>query len=275
MNLVDLYKKRCTVIDGKYKPNFWIPEDINYTQPSLYGNSNKPCQQEWGVDRVISRSFAINKYLEDAGAGYFVGQALIGGEKLPDHPIIKPLLQSNIKDEKYHQRGVDDICDLYSTPEDLKIARELGQLWRDNSEKLHPLYPVAILETGIFMLTLGFWRVFGGETIADTASAIAFDEQRHVKTNRSILHALGYDMSKTPENLLTLTLDTLDWVFEGVNIPDTTTPGYRWDLPTIKDSCLELLETGSAASLNNVAFFADYFPHFETDSGYKNIRAVV
>jgi hypothetical protein len=271
--LVDLYRNRCTPVDGKLKPNFWLPKDINYTPPCIYVDTDKPVEKDWGVEQVLSRSFAVNKYLEDDGAGYFVGQALNNKEELPDHPIIKPLLQSNIKDEKFHQRGVDALCDIYSTPEDLAAAQELGELWKENSEKHHPLFPVAVLETGVFMLSLGFWRVFGGETIADAASSIAFDEMRHVKTNRSVLKALGYNPSSTPEDLLKLTLDTLDWVFEGVNVPENLTPGYDWKMSSLWDSCFELLETGNAESLNDVAFFGEYFAHFETNASYS--RAVM
>jgi len=272
--LVQLYKNRCAKTeDGKYQPHFWVPKQIEYTEPSLYANPNQPCPDEWGVKKALSRSLGVNKYLEDDGAGYYVGAALRGSEKLPNHPIIKPLLQSNVKDEKFHQKGINDLCDLYSSDNDLEKAQELANHWRDYIDKYHPLMPVAVLETGVFMPVLGFWRVFGGSTVADAAYFISFDENRHVTTNRSILNALGYDVAKVPSDLTELVKQTLDWIFEPINIPENTTPGFTWNSDSVMEASKQLLEDGTAPELNDVAFYADWISHFESGNGYG--RALV
>jgi len=264
MTLVDLYKNRCSVVEGKYKPHFWIPKAIKYAPPSLYCDTK--CPELWGINQILSRSLAVNKFLEDDGAGYFVGQALRNSERLPDHPIIKPLLQSNIKDEKSHQRGIDDLCDIYSTKEDLQKASELANLWR-TVDYHHPLFPVAVLETAVFTPVLGFWRVFGGSTIADAAYHIAFDEIRHVKTNRSILSHLGYDVHNTPKNMIALVKETLAWIFEGLNVPENTTD-FNWTLDNMIGVSNDMLVKDGSEQYNEVCFYGEYIPHFETNLGY-------
>lgn len=263
MDLVTLYKNRCSQIDGKLRPHFWQPKSIKHTSPSLYSNPKNICPKDWGVDSALSRSLAVNKFLEDDGAGYYVGAALQGSEKLPDHPVIKPLLTSNVKDEKFHQRGIDDLCNLYSNSIDLEKAQKLANHWRDFIDKYHPLMPVAVLETAVFMPTLGFWRVFGGETVADAAYHIASDEMRHVQSNRSILFALGYNPHKTPQDLLELVKQTLDWVFQDLSIPTNTTEKFDWTIENLFGVAEDLLEKDESPNYNDTCFYADYFAHFE------------
>ena len=275
MSLVDLYKDRCARINGKLRPHYWQPQVVPYTKPSLYSDENNICPQEWGVGSVLSRTLAVNKFLEDDGAGYYVGAALRGSEKLPDHPVIKPLLQSNIKDEKFHQKGIDNLCELYSSQKDLEKAKTLASHWRDFIDKYHPLYPVAVLETAVFTPVLGFWRVFGGITISSAAYHISKDEQRHVQTNRSVLNHLGYDVHETPKDLLDLTKQTLEWSFENVSIPNKTTPKFDWTIDNLFSVSKDLLEKDESPAYNETCFYADYIPHFEDSSNHGYGRAVV
>lgn len=266
--LVQLYRDRC---DKEGNPLYWQPRETEATPFCLYTDINNPVNPEWGVESALSKSLCLNKYLEIDGAGFFVGKAL-KDKKIPDHPILRSLLKSNISDETYHQQGIEILCSLYppSNNDDIE-AQRIAQRWQKTSELYHPLLPVAMLEIGAFMVNLAFWRVFGGSTIASAAREIARDENRHAATNRSLLVHLSQPTSNP--YLIELTKDTIAWVFEDLKIPQYVTPGFMWTVDNLVNASVELVETGEARSLSEVCKFGDYFAHFESDAGYS--RATV
>ena len=264
MNLLDLHNQRC---DATGNPLFWIPEKQQKTPLCLYQNAETPVQNEWGVAESLSRSLAINYYLEVEGAGQFVGAA-IKQKKIPNHPKIKELLKANIADETYHQRGIEDLMALYQPlQEDISEARTIAQRWQETVDKYNPLLPVAVLEVGAFMVNLAFWRVLCGSTCAIAAREIAKDEQRHAITNRSLLNYLNQP-TDSPE-LVDLTKQTLGWIFEQLNVPPSETK-FHWTKDNLITASLELIETGEAKELNRDAYYGEWFAHFETNNGYSS-----
>lgn len=263
MNLLELHQKRC---DRFGNPLYWIPETQPKTPLSLYQNSEKPVRPEWGVAESLSRSLAINYHLEVEGAGQFVGTA-IKQKKIPNHPQIKALLRANIADETYHQRGIEDLMQLYNPrPEDISEATGIAKRWQDSVNHHHPLLPVAVLEMGVFMVNLAFWRVLCGSTCAIAAREIAKDEQRHAITNRSLLAYLN--QPAISEELIDLTKQTISWIFEGLKVPKEAT-NFHWTKDHLILASLELIETGEAKALNQDAYHGEWYAHFETNNGYS------
>lgn len=266
--LIDLYNNRC---DENGNPLYWIPRETERTPLCLYTDPAYPVKPKWGVAEAISRSLAVNRLLEVEGAGFFVGQA-IQKNQVPKHSKIIKLLQSNIKDETFHQRGIENLCSLYHpNPDDQKEAETMAQRWQECAGQYHPLLPVAVLEIGSFMVNLAFWRVFGGEAFASAAREIAKDENRHAVTNRSLLSY--FNQPYWDGKLLELTRETVGWIYEPLNVPSDLTPEFEWSKDNLIQAALDLVQTGESRSLTEVSRFGDYFAHFETDKGYARAPA--
>jgi hypothetical protein len=73
---------------------------------------------------------------------------------------------------------------------------------------------------------------------------------------------MGINPAKPPGVLRNLTLQTLDWVFDGLNIPEEEV-GEEFN----KDFCIrasnELISTGRAVDYDSVVFLCDHLLPFE------------
>ncbi len=260
--LEQLYLDRCylTVEDGKPIPHFWSPNPVKKVLYTLYGDDNSPILEEWGVAPVIEKILALGLELE-IPVGEFVNAAT--KKDLPTEPFAKKLLSSNAADEARHYEGFDSAATAYGVRSSVvDEAKAIASRFKETTDSCHPLEPAQILEVGIFLVTLGFLRLAGGKELATMAARISEDESRHTVANRTTLYLMGINPAKPPGVLRNLTLQTLDWVFDGLNIPEEEV-GEEFN----KDFCIrasnELITTGRAVDYDSVVFLTDHLLPFE------------
>jgi hypothetical protein len=256
-----LYLERCYKNDdGRFVPNFWVPQPVKLSPFTLYGDDNSPVLDEWGVGSVIEKILALGLRLE-LPVGEFVNAAT--KKDLPDDPFIKKLLTSNVSDEARHYEGFSSACRNYGVRDCvIEETKTIESYWQATVNDCHPLETAQVLEVGIFLVTLGILRVAGGKELATMAARISEDESRHTVSNRTALHIMGIDPTNPPKRLRSLTYETLDWVLEGLDIPEDEVGE-----PFNKDFCLraseELIRTGRALDYDSVVFLADHLLPFE------------
>lgn len=260
--LEQLYLERCYLTDeGKPVPHFWAPQPIKSTPFTLYGDERSPVLEEWGVAPVIEKVLALGLELE-IPVGEFVNAAV--KKDLPTEPFAKKLLSSNAADEARHYEGFNSAVAAYGVCSSvIDEAKAIASQFKETANSCHPLEPAQILEVGIFLVTLGFLRLAGGKELATMAARISEDESRHTVTNRTTLYLMGINPAKPGERLRSLTHQTLDWIFGGLNIPEEEV-GEEFN----KDFCIrasdELITTGRAIDYDSVIFLVDHFLPFES-----------
>ena len=266
-----LYQSRCYLQGEQWKPHFWQPEPIKPEPFTLYGDERSPVRDEWGVETAISKMLALGIHLE-LPVGEFVTAAT--QKDLPDIPVISLLLKSNIADEARHLKGFQLADAVYKTSEQhLGEASSISNRWSETIERYHPLLPAMVLEIGVFLITLGCFRLFGGKSLATMSAKIALDEFRHVSTNRSTLLALGLDAWNPPIELQELSRQTLAWCLGEIDIPSRYV-GEKFTLDFLLQSSQSLLATGEASAFNETVYIADHVLPFEVSNKSQYSRSL-
>jgi len=202
----DLYVSRCHKIGDRFVPHFWNPEPVNYYQPCLYGDSRKPANQD--EIGILRRIIGIGLELE-IEAGKLVLAGL--NKELPTaDSALKPLLKSNAADESRHYKGFQNAAKTYGS--DTQGLGEIVKEWLDLADKTHPIYVTAVLESSLFLVTLGLMRIAGSPSITRLSFEIAKDEYRHAATNVAVSKALGlWEYQDLLES-------SLEWLFQNKSI---------------------------------------------------------
>ena len=250
-----LYASRCTLKNDKLIPNFWKPQPIEKSPLTLFADDDCEIDTDWECEDVIQRIIALGLHCE-IPVGDFVRDA--GKGDLPIDPILPVLLRSHVADEAAHDLGFRLAAEKY-TPQGryLADAHELATEWQ--SLDLHPIVPAAALEVGVFLASLGAMRLFGGNSLSHMASQIARDEYRHVAVNMAVMRGLGLSFN---EQILSLIDDTVSWVFQDLNIPESET-GMVVDREFFRRSSRELVESGTAIDLDNLTNYVNHYLPFE------------
>lgn len=205
---------------------------------------------ESGIPETVERCIAISLMLE-LPAGEWAASA----SRLELQPYAKELLLSNAADETVHLRAFEFVSEDYLHDDTLlNEAHDIAELWEQNAS--HPIEKVALAETGVFLLSLAFLRLFGGATLNHVAANVSRDEQRHVQTNRAILDDLKvkhYDPRSTLERARKV---TLDWMFAPM-----TQQGFTTDF-WMRES-VNLIATGRSKELEQLTLGSDDYSPFE------------
>lgn len=201
-----LYISRCAKVEGKYIPTFWVPEPVDYYTPCLFGDTTKLADTQ--EIAILRRIIGIGLGLE-IEAGKLILEAL--HKELPAADAALPLLlKSNSADEGRHYKGFENAAKTYGS--DTLGLDGIVQDWLQLASQTHPVYAAALLETCVFLVTLGLMRIAGSPSITRLALKVAEDEFRHVQTNVAVSQALGF--WSYPE----VVPRTLEWVFQGDRI---------------------------------------------------------
>lgn len=199
----ELYTDRCYKVDGRYVPHFWKPEPVEYFEPCLYGDTRKPANlDEIGI---LRRIIGIGLELEiEAGKMILAGLT----KELPTaDSALKPLLKSNAADESRHFKGFQNAAKTYGS--DTTGLQPIAKEWLALADRTHPIYVTAVLESSLFLVTLGLMRIAGSPSITRLSYKIAEDENRHAATNVVVSQALGlWDYPDLVES-------SLEWLFQG------------------------------------------------------------
>lgn len=244
----NLLENRKNFRNGKARGFEWKP--VKMAKAPLERTDN-------GIPETIERCLAIALHLE-LPAGEWAAQSSTA--ELP--PYAKELLLSNAADETIHYKAFSYAAEDYLEDKKNLVRSELiAQAWNENES--HPIEKVALAETGIFLPSLAFLRVFGGATLNHVAANVSRDEQRHVQTNRAILDDLAIAHYNPSSQLEELRRDTLDWIFAPLN--------YFWDK---RLDCgfssdfwmaqsIELIRDGRSPILERLTQGSDDFSPFE------------
>lgn len=263
LNYDYLYQSRC---NSKGVPTFWKPLPMTKTPFVLFGDDDLICDPSWGVESTIKRILALGLHLElPVGKWVTEGRKQLRDE-LPESAA--KLLHSNIRDEATHDQGFRYAADAYGISYTGNLSTEyveagvIADAWLSNTD--HPLAKAALSEVGIFLVTLGIMRLCGGESLCTLAAKISHDEARHVTTNRSVLRDLGMHPEAPVQSLEKLRRETIDWVFQDLNIPaDDLGEDTDINVDYLLGQSDLLVTTGKAEHLNDLVMFSDYNPPFE------------
>lgn len=169
--------------------------------------------QEHGVPETIERCLALALALE-LPVGAFIGAAT--RSDLPVEKAAIDLLKSNIADETRHDRAFNLAAQVYPVrPAVQEDANNLRDLWETHPD--HTILKAGTLELGVFMVSLGLLRWFGGQSLDRMAAYVSLDEYRHVNTNWSLIEELELTPAPT---LDPLRKTTLSWLVEKLTFPN-------------------------------------------------------
>lgn len=259
-----LYDSRCVKKGEKLVPAFWKPQPIESTPLTLFADDTCPVDPAWGCEVVIERIIALGLCCE-IPVGEFVKNA---NRDLAD-PILPTLLRSHVADEAAHDLGFRLAADAYPVGDDVAVqARDIAGRWR--SVASHPIVPAAALEVGVFLVSLGAMRLFGGNSLSHMAAQIAKDEYRHVAVNMAVMRGFGLDFT---DEILSLIRSTVAWVFNGLNIPESDT-GILVNREFFLRASNELVVTGSARDLDDLINYTDYTAAFEVSNANLYSRSI-
>ena len=225
----------------------WNPRAINHTP---LDNSTQE-----GVE-AIQKVLALAIHLE-LPVGVWVADAT--KRELPISEDALKLLKSNIADETVHQRAFEFAIESYPVSEKIMDESQvIANAWID-LETEHPLFRPALLECGVFLLSLTVLNLIGGQSLFNLSFEVGRDEQRHIATNRSILRELGYNPSKPPSTMNDLKRQTIDWMIGDLVLNDL---GVDKDFFIIASD--DLVETGFSRDISELTGGAVYRPPFES-----------
>lgn len=248
-----LYHDRCKVVDGKHIPTFWQPVALDPEPMCVYGDRRNPSSPEW--QQVCQRIISLALDLEVEVGGYVLKGIT---KELPSaDATLVPLLKSNAADESRHFRGFQYAQERYGSSGNAKL---LSKLWGIQTDKQHPVAIAGILEAGVFLVSLGILRVFGGPALTKLSMAIAEDEFRHVCTNYAVAKALGA-WSPMRDNL-DLVDATLEWImgdFKGEGV---------WNLTNMRRWSRELLHDQDSPEFDGLTWYTTHTPPFEVSNSH-------
>lgn len=261
-----LYASRCVQKENKMVPVFWKPQPIDRQPLTLFADDTCPVSAEWGCATVIDRIIALGLCCE-IPVGDFVRDA--GRSDLPDDPILPILLRSHVADEAAHDLGFRLAAEKYPGYEDwMHESREISDNWRNLD--IHPIVPAAALEVGVFLASLGAMRLFGGNSLSHMAAQIAKDEYRHVAVNMAVMKGLNLEFGNTVLNMID---ETVSWIFQGLNIPDSET-GVKVDGAFFRRASHELVNTGTARDLDDLCTYSNHYAPFEISNQALYSRSI-
>lgn len=250
-----LYADRCHLNqDGELVPMFWKPQALEDEPMCVYGDRSNPTPEPW--QQVVKRAISLALGLEIE-----VGNYVIRGlaKELPgsSDPALVPLLRSNASDEARHYRGFLYAQERYGAAGN---PEELVKAWGELANFQHPVAVAGILEAGVFLVSLGLIRVFGGPAMTKLSISVAEDEFRHVCTNYAVSKALGaWDVSK----YLPLVESTLEWLLGGADDTSGT-----WTMVNLKRWSRELMVDQDSPEFDGLTWFSTHTPPFEVDNNY-------
>lgn len=254
-SITQFYKERCYLTaDGKLIPKYWHPQIIDRVPYTLHADATRVCDSNWGVHEVIQRILALGLELE-LPVGEFVADYLTTEER----SSLRLLLKSNVADEAHHFRGFQLAVEAYPLSEDVKVeAKVVSDRWMAMKESTPSIALAAALEIGVFLPSLAALRLFGGSSLARMADGISRDEYRHAAVNRMLVDRSGYNLI----DLSQLTLSTVVWVFQGLDIPESVL-GVNVNWEFFEKASHDLIQTGSANQLDDLVNYADHLLPFE------------
>lgn len=242
INMYDqLLQSRKNYRNGKARGHEWKP--VKMAAEPLVSNDN-------GIPETVERCIAIALMLE-LPAGEWAACA----SRLELKPYAKELLLSNAADETVHLRAFEFAAEDYLHDNTLlNEAHDIAELWENNAS--HPIEKVALAETGVFLPSLAFLRLFGGATLNHIAANVSRDEQRHVQCNRAILDDLDIKHYEPRSTLERNRRITLDWMFAPM-----TQGGFTTDF-WLEEST-NLISTGRSKALEELTLGSDDYSPFE------------
>lgn len=241
-----LLQSRKNFRNGKARGFEWNPSPLPYAPLETEDN---------GIPQAIDRVLALAMQLE-LPVGEWVATAT--KKELPISNTAMELLLSNITDETVHYKAFSNAVELYPLSDRSMLDSSLiaSQWMADNS---HPIEKAMISECGVFLCSLAFLRLFGGVNLGTLAANVSRDEVRHVATNRGVMQDLGYNFMQPTKSLFNLSLDTVEWMIDGVTVPGLD-----------KDFFLEqsqlLITQGYAPELEELTDGAQDYAPFESDN---------
>ena len=266
-----LYKERCYIIDGKYKPTFWNPQELTSEPLCLFGDEDMTVEPEWGCEMTILKLLAAGLELE-LEVGEFVREA--SDRDLPSCDYVRKLLQSNIADEAKHFKGFSYARQCYNIPQVyLQEAVSFRDRWKDLAEIEHPLLIAMAMEIGVFLPYLGCSRLFGGKSLSSMSRKIAEDEYRHVVTNRTAIDSLGYNSYDLPKSVRDLIKESIVWAIGDLFIPEEEC-GEEFNLDFVLRASDELISTGNAEDFNDTILLYDHVLPFENSNASQYDRVL-
>jgi hypothetical protein len=251
------YKSRCYETPNGLKPHFWQVKKIDFTAPTLFNDDTKSLAENSSVVTAISKIIALGLLLEIP-----VGEFVLEATKLdiPKEPFLMENLKANIADEGSHYKGFN-LARRYTCNEHIAEAQLITNRFMEL--QCNPIEVAQALETGVFLVTLGYLRIAGGKGLYDMAYQIAKDEFRHIAVNRGYLALKNLPLVPT---FLSLILEVLSWVFNGINI-DKSLSMYELNKDFFVNAGKELITTGVAKKLNTLVNFTSHVPPFEVSNG--------
>ncbi len=229
-----LLSSRKNYRNGKARGFEWKPTPMPYVDVT----------EEDGIRETLERCLAIALVLE-LPAGEWAGQASKG--EIPEGA--KELLLSNAADETVHFRAFSYLNEIYSVRGNgIAESEAIMEGWDENTS--HPIEKVCLAETAIFLPSLAFMRVFCGSSVSHVAGNVSRDEQRHVRTNRSLLADLQIRHYQPSSTLECLRKRTLDWMFAPLTIP-----GMKKEFWIAESE--RLVSTGRSRELQNLTASSD------------------
>ena len=218
----------------------------------VYGDRRNPSSPEW--QEVVKRIIALALNLEVEVGGYVLKGV---NKELPNaDTTLVPLLKSNAADESRHFRGFKFAADQYGT---LGDASGLSECWEAQTNCQHPIAIAGILEAGVFLVSLGILRGFGGAALTKLSMAIAEDEYRHVCTNYAVAKGLR---AWNPNANLALVDITLEWVMGGFKGEGV------WNLDNMRRWSRELLHDQDSPEFDGLTWYTTHTPPFEVANSH-------
>lgn len=213
--------------------------------------------EDGGVPVVIERILALALHLEIPVGNWITAATR---RDLPVSDSALKLLRSNIGDENLHNIAFKRAIAAYPVSGSvMKDAESIAQEWIISPA--HPLEKAALLECGVFMMSLAVMNICGGRSLFNLANNISRDEQRHIVTNRSVLREIGVDPQQPTPHLDVFRYHTLDWMFDSLNIPELVI-----DKDWFIQQSTRLVCTGRSPELSELTGGANYTPPFEVSN---------
>lgn len=254
-----LYVSRCHKVDRNgqsvYVPHFWKPEPLKEYPLTYFNDVRFPVTDvETGI---IKRIIALGVKLE-IEVGELINE--VTKRVLPfQDASLKLLLKSNAADESRHYQGFVYAKDIYGM--DTEDLAPIIEAWLDMGDKEHPVAVAALMETSLFLVTLGFMRLFGSPSLTRLALKVAEDEFRHVQINSALAKHMGYWKYSD------LTKDTLEWLFKGqkVKLPNN----HDIDLDKAIQYSTELFNDLHSPELDKLTNIPQFNAPFELSNSYN------
>jgi hypothetical protein len=252
-SIASIYADRCRLdTNGHLVPTFWNPTDLAKEPMCVYSDRRRPTSPEWQA--VVKRIISLGLGLEVEVGGYVL-QGLT--KKLPNAgKYLLPLLKSNASDESRHFKGFQFAEAQYGSEGDVS---SLARVWGAKTLNQHPIFIAGLLEAGVFLVSLGLLRVFGGPSLTRLAMQIAEDENRHVVTNVAVAKAVGAWSPGYEGACIDMTLEWImgGWYGEG-----------DWTIDNLKRWSRELMIDRESPQFDKLTWYTTHTPPFEVDNNH-------